>query len=628
MCGICGLIGSDGAPDATLADAMNAAIVHRGPDDGSVNVFGRCALAHRRLRVIDLETGFQPVSNETGTIHAVFNGELYEFRRLRAELLAAGHELRGTGDTAVLPHLYEEHGLGFAERLHGMYALALWDAPRERLVLVRDRLGKKPLLWTLLPDGSLAFASELKALLRLPQLERRVDPAALDAYLALGYVPGPATALTRVHKVPPGHLLVWEGGEPRVERYWAPRVDETERTDEEWLALVRETVTAAVRRRLVADVPLGALLSGGIDSSVVVALMAQASSDPVRTFSVGFRDSRYDERALARAVAERWATEHEELLLEPDATEALPRLAEVLDEPFADSSILPTYLVSELARRHVTVALAGDGGDESFGGYERYRAVALARALARVPRPALELAARGARALPSGRTEMRSPAFRAARFLESAAVDPASRYGRLMELFPPELRRELWSDEVLAQLGEPAPAADLLGPPRAAAIRGLQLLDLETYLPGDLLVKADLASMAASLELRAPLLDHTVVELGLSLPNRLKASRTRGKLALRRAFAADLPPQVLDAPKRGFGVPIARWLREDMRELARDTLLDGTARGRGWFRTGTVERLLHDHLAGRADHGARLWGLLALELWQRTHVDRAPAAVD
>ncbi|HVM69432.1 MAG TPA: asparagine synthase (glutamine-hydrolyzing) [Gaiellaceae bacterium] len=621
MCGICGLIGPDGAPDAALADAMNAAIVHRGPDDGSVDVFGRCALAHRRLRVLDLETGFQPVANETGTVHAVFNGELYEFRRLREELAAQGHELRGTGDTVVLPHLYEEHGLGFAERLHGMYALALWDAPRERLVLVRDRLGKKPLLWTLLPDGALAFASELKALLRLPQLERRVDPAALDAYLALGYVPGPRTALAGVHKVPPGHLLVWEGGEPRVERYWAPRVDETERSDEEWLALVRETVTAAVRRRLVADVPLGALLSGGMDSSVVVAAMAQASPEPVRTFSVGFRDPRYDERPLARAVAERWGTRHEELLLEPDATEVLPRLAEILDEPFADSSILPTHLVSELARRHVTVALAGDGGDESFGGYERYRAVALARALERVPRPALGLAARGARALPSGRTEMRSPAFRAARFLETAALDPAARYGRLMELFPAALRRELWADEVLAQLGAPAPAAELLGPPRAPGIRGLQLLDLETYLPGDLLVKADLASMAASLELRAPLLDHEVVELGLSLPDRLKASRTRGKLALRRAFAAELPPQVLDAPKRGFGVPIARWLREDLRELARDALLDDAARARGWFRPGAVERLLREHADGVVDHGARLWALLMLELWQRTHLD-------
>jgi len=621
MCGICGLIGPDGAPDAALADAMNAAIVHRGPDDGSVDVFGRCALAHRRLRVLDLETGFQPVANETGTVHAVFNGELYEFRRLREELAAQGHELRGTGDTVVLPHLYEEHGLAFAQRLHGMYALALWDAPRERLVLVRDRLGKKPLLWTLLPDGALAFASELKALLRLPQLERRVDPAALDAYLALGYVPGPRTALAGVHKVPPGHLLVWEGGEPRVERYWAPRVDETERSDEEWLALVRETVTAAVRRRLVADVPLGALLSGGMDSSVVVAAMAQASPEPVRTFSVGFRDPRYDERPLARAVAERWGTRHEELLLEPDATEVLPRLAEILDEPFADSSILPTHLVSELARRHVTVALAGDGGDESFGGYERYRAVALARALERVPRPALGLAARGARALPSGRTEMRSPAFRAARFLETAALDPAARYGRLMELFPAALRRELWADEVLAQLGAPAPAAELLGPPRAPGIRGLQLLDLETYLPGDLLVKADLASMAASLELRAPLLDHEVVELGLSLPDRLKASRTRGKLALRRAFAAELPPQVLDAPKRGFGVPIARWLREDLRELARDALLDDAARARGWFRPGAVERLLREHADGVVDHGARLWALLMLELWQRTHLD-------
>ena len=628
MCGICGLIGANGAGDPALVEVMNAAIVHRGPDDGSVDAFGRCALAHRRLSVIDIESGFQPVANESGTVQAVFNGELYEFARLREELTAGGHELRGTGDTPVIPHLYEEHGLGFAERLHGMFAVALWDAPRERLVLVRDRLGKKPLLYTVLDDGSFAFASELKALLRIPELRDDVDLGALDAYLSLGYVPGADTALRHVRRVPPGHLLVWEDGEARLERYWRPRIDETRRTDAEWLELVRETVGAAVRRRLVADVPLGALLSGGIDSSVVVALMAQASREPVRTFSVGFSDPRYDERALARAVAERWGTRHEELLLEPDAAETLPRLAAILDEPFADSSALPTFLVSEHARRHVTVALSGDGGDESFGGYERYRAVALARALERVPRAALGLAARAARRLPGGRTEMRSAPFRGARLLETAAVEPAMRYGRLMEIFSAGLRAELWEPDVLAEIGAPRPAAELLGPRRGGGIRGLQLLDLETYLPGDLLVKADLTSMAASLELRAPLLDHQVVELGLSLPDHFKASRTRGKLALRRAFAAELPAEILQAPKRGFGVPVARWFREDLRELARDALLDERARSRRLIRREVVERLLREHADGRVDHGARLWTLLMLELWQRTHLDaRRPAAV-
>jgi asparagine synthase (glutamine-hydrolysing) len=523
----------------------------------------------------------------------------------------------------VIPHLYEEYGLAFARRLDGMFALALWDGLRERLVLVRDRLGKKPLLWAVLPDGSFAFASELKSLLCLPQLSRELDPRALDAYLSLGYVPGAETALRAVRRVPPGHLLVWEGGEARVEPYWSPQIDETRRSDEEWLELVRGTVTAAVRRRLVADVPLGALLSGGIDSSVVVALMAQASTEPVRTFSVGFNDRRYDERDLARGVAARWGTHHEELLLDPEATEILPRLAAILDEPFADSSALPTYLVSEHARRHVTVALTGDGGDESFGGYERYRAVALARALERMPRPALHVAARGARALPSGRTEQRSSAFRAARFLETATLAPAARYGRLMEIFPAHTRAALWTDEVLAQLGQPRAAAELLGPPPSSGVRGLQLVDLETYLPGDLLVKTDLTSMATSLELRAPLLDRAVVELGLSLPNRLKTSRTQGKLALRRAFAAELPPDVARARKRGFGVPVSRWFREDLRDLVRDALLDDRARARGWFRVDAVERLLHEHATGASDHGARLWALLMLELWQRTHLDPA-----
>ena len=588
---------------------MRGAIVHRGPDEGSTDAFGRCVLGHQRLKVIDLDTGYQPVSNEAGDVVAVFNGEAYNFRALRDEL--GGHEIRGTGDTPVLPHLYEESGSRFVERLHGMFALALWDASRERLVLARDRLGKKPLLWMRLPDGTLAFASELKALLRLPGLPRDVDLAAVDAFLALQYVPADATALRGVRKVPPGHILVVEGESERLERYWTPAPAEASSSEDEWLERVRSSVGEAVRKRLVADVPLGALLSGGIDSSIVVALMAQASARPVRTFTVGFADARYDERRYARAVADRYGTVHHELAIEEDVASTLPRLAAAYDEPLGDEAAFPTFLIAEQARRHVTVALAGNNGNEAFAGYERYIAHGLAQ---RVPGPAARVGAAALWRVPAARREPRSPLFRAARFLDVAGSTPRERYGRLMEVFPLELRRKLWSDAS-------RPRAVQLEPPRPD-IAGLQLLDLRTYLPGDLLLKADIASMAHSLELRSPLLDHEVVELGLALPDRLKARGREGKVALRRAFAAELPPEVAERGKTGFGVPLGRWFREDLRELTRDVL----STDRGWFRRDTVIGLLDEHESGRRDHGHRLWCLLMLELWVREHVE-APTLV-
>jgi asparagine synthase (glutamine-hydrolysing) len=609
VCGIAGLYSADGVPNPQLVDAMRAAIVHRGPDEGSTDAFGPCVLGHQRLRVIDLETGYQPVTNETGDVVVVFNGEAYNFGALREEL--AGHEIRGTGDTPVLPHLYEESGPRFVERLHGMFALALWDSARERLVLARDRLGKKPLLWTRLPDGTLAFASELKALLRLPGVSRDVDLEAIDAYLALQYVPGDQTALRRVQKLPPGHVLVAERGGITVERYWRPEPAEPSTSDEEWLERVRATVAEAVRKRLVADVPLGALLSGGIDSSIVVALMAQASSQPVRTFTVGFSDERYDERAYAGAVAERYGTVHEELELEEDIAATLPRLAAAYDEPLGDEAAFPTFLIAEQARRHVTVALGGDGGDEAFAGYERYIAHRLA---GRVPGVVARAGAGAVRVLPGARGEPRSPLFRAARLLDAAAAPASDRYTRLMEVFPLELRRELWA--------EPGAAREVRLDPLGPGITGLQLLDIDTYLPGDLLLKADIASMAHSLELRSPFLDHEVVTLGLALPDSLKTSGREGKVALRRAFAGDLPPEVAARGKAGFGVPLGRWFREDLREVAGNLLTTD----RGWFRQETVQRLLSDHRSGRADHGHRLWCLLMLELWVREHVE-APVLV-
>jgi asparagine synthase (glutamine-hydrolysing) len=609
VCGIAGLYSPTARPNPELVDAMRTAILHRGPDDGSTDAFGHCVLGHQRLKVIDLETGYQPVANEAGDVVAVFNGEIYNFAALREEL--RGHELRGTGDTPVLPHLYEESGPLFADRLHGMFALALWDASRERLVLVRDRLGKKPLLYTRLADGTFAFASEVKALLRLPGVSRELDLQAVDAYLALQYIPGDGTALRGIRKVPPGHVLVVEGDAERLERYWQLAPAEPSGSEEEWLERVRTTVGEAVRKRLVADVPLGALLSGGIDSSIVVALMAQASPEPVRTFTVGFADERYDERAYARAVAERYGTVHEELEVVEDVAGTLPRLAAAYDEPLGDEAAFPTFLIAEQARRHVTVALAGDGGDEAFAGYERYIAHGLAE---RVPGLAARTGAAAVRLVPSARREPRSTLFRAARFLDVAGTPSRERYARLMEVFPLELRRELWLD--------PRHAEPVRLEPRGEGIAALQLLDAATYLPGDLLLKADIASMAHSLELRSPFLDHEVMALGLALPDRLKTRGREGKVALRRAFAAELPPQVAERGKTGFGVPLGRWFRADLRELSRDVL----TRDRGWFRADTVTRLLDEHESGRADHGHRLWCLLMLELWVREHVE-APVLV-
>jgi len=597
---------------------MRARIRHRGPDQGSADAFGACVLGHQRLQVIDPEQGYQPVANEAGDVVAVFNGELYNFGELREELAASGHEVRGRGDTPVIPHLYEAYGPRFVERLDGMFAIALWDAPRQRLVLARDRLGKKPLVWTMLPDGTFAFASELKALHGLPGFRRDPDLAALDAYLALQYVPGARTGLRGVHRLEPGSLLVLEGGgTPTIERYWEPQPAGGVASEEEWLARVHDGVTTAVRKRLVSDVPLGALLSGGIDSAIVVALMAQASTEAVRTFTVGFGDERYDERPYARAVAERWSTRHEEIVLEPDAAATLPLLAAAFDEPLGDEAALPLFLICEAARREVTVALVGDGGDESFAGYERYAAMGMAD---RVPAVVAAAGGRLLRGLP-GRGERRSALSRATRFLDAAAVPRAERYGQLMQVFSLDERAALWTDEAKVEIGPLASTGFLLGPPPGDGVTGLQLLDVATYLPGDLLPKSDIASMAHSLELRSPLLDHRVVELGLSLPPALKQRGRQGKVALRRAFADDLPALVAARGKTGFGVPLARWFREELRPLARELLLDERARSRGWFDPRAVERLLDDHLAARADNGHRLWTLTMLELWQRTYVD-------
>jgi asparagine synthase (glutamine-hydrolysing) len=616
MCGICGIASSHGHADLDRIAAMSATLVHRGPDSFGEYVDGPVAIAARRLSIIDLETGDQPIANEDGTIHVVQNGELYNYRELRRELERAGHRFRTSGDTEVLLHLYEEYGDAFAARLRGMFAVAIWDARRRRLVLARDRFGIKPLYYRDV-DGELWFASELRA---LPRGE--IDLDALEAFLAFNSIPAPLTIFREVRKLPAGHVLSWEDGKVRLERFARPAPAVEERNDEEaeLVEELRARLRDSVRAHLVSDVPVGVLLSGGVDSSLLAALAAEESSEPVRTFSIGFEERSFDELADARRVAERYGTQHRELVLRPDAALLLPALAEAFDEPFADSSALPTYLVSQLAASDVKVALSGEGGDELFGGYYTYTADLLAArvgGLARAARPLVER-------LPSSDTRA-SFDYRAKRFVRAAHLPALERHHGWKEIFSPELRAELTGrrngfdpvDVLRARYAETAGAEELAR---------LQDVDLGVYLVDDLLVKTDRASMAHSLEARVPYLDTAVTNLALALPTRHKVRALAKKVLLRKAAEPLLPPEIVHGKKRGFSIPAAAWLRGELEPFARDTLAPDRLRRQGFFKPETVVRVLDDHVSGREDLSRQLWGLLAFTLWHERHVERAPTA--
>jgi asparagine synthase (glutamine-hydrolysing) len=616
VCGICGIASLAGPVDPERLARMSATLVHRGPDSDGSFVDGPIALAARRLAIIDLQTGDQPIANEDSTIHVVQNGELYNYRELRAGLERAGHRFRTHGDTEVLVHLYEEHGLEFAHRLRGMFAVALWDAPRRRLVLARDRFGIKPLYyWT--SGGELEFASELRA---LPRGE--IDLDALEAFLAFNSIPAPLTIFRETRKLSPGHLLVWENGDRRIERFARPApvaASELRGGDEaELIEELRARLRDSVRAHLVSDVPVGVLLSGGIDSSALAALAAGESSEPVRTFSIGFEERSFDELGDARLVAERYGTQHRELVLRPDAALLLPALAEAFDEPFADSSALPTYLVSHLAAEDVKVALSGEGGDELFGGYYTYVADLLAlRAggVARIARPLVER-------LPSSSARA-SFDYKAKRFVRAAYLPPLERHHAWKEIFSPEARAELTGrrhgfdpvDLYRTRFAE-TEDADLLA--------RLQDVDLGVYLVDDLLVKTDRASMAHSLEARVPYLDPLVTNLALALPTRHRVRGFRKKVLLRKAVAPLLPKEIVRGKKRGFSIPAAAWLRGELEPFARETLAPETLRRQGFFEPQAVTRLLDDHVAGKEDLSRQLWGLLAFTLWHERHVEREP----
>jgi asparagine synthase (glutamine-hydrolysing) len=619
MCGICGVARAEGRAEVETVARMNARLVHRGPDSDGAFADGGVALAMRRLSIIDLEGGDQPIANEDGTVTVVQNGEIYNYRELRAELERRGHRFATASDTEVLVHLYEEHGDGFAERLRGMFALALWDGRERRLLLARDRFGIKPLYYRL-AGGRLSFASELKALREDPELSREVDPRAVAAYLSFNSIPAPLTIFAEARKLPAGTLLAWRAGRAEQSRYARPAPVEAaaarRRPERALAAELRETLRGSVRAHLVADVPVGVLLSGGVDSAGIVALAAGELAEPVRTFSVGFEESSFDELGRARLVAERYRTEHHEIVLRPDAVELFGKLVEAFDEPFGDSSALPTYLVSELAAGEVKVALSGEGGDELFGGYYTYVADLLAPRvgrLAALAAPLIEL-------LPSSDAKA-SFDYKAKRFARAARLPPLERHHAWKEIFP---RRQQ-----AAMLGGRDPGWDPLDLHReryaetagAEPLARLQDVDLGIYLVDDLLVKTDRASMAHSLELRVPFLDNEVAATALGLATPLKVRGTAKKRLLRRALAPLLPRQVLRGPKQGFSIPVAAWLRGPLRPFAREVLSAEALSRHGWLDPAAVGALLDRHCAGREDLSRQLWGLIAFTLWLDRHAN-------
>ena len=616
MCGICGLVAlhERARPDVEALARMNAELTHRGPDSAGSITSGAAALAMRRLSIIDLPGGDQPIANEDGSVVVVLNGEIYNYRELRDDLRRRGHEFRTASDTEVLVHLYEERGDAFVADLRGMFAFALWDSRRARLLAARDRFGIKPLVYGEF-GGTLAFASDLKSLAHAPGFDRTVDIDAVEAFLAFNSVPGPLTIYHGARKLLPGHLLVCEDGRIRTERYANPKprpADELRREGEGDLAAeLLETLRGSVRAHLVADVPVGVLLSGGIDSSALAALAAEESSARVSTFSIGFEERSFDELGNARQVAHRYGTDHHELILRPDAWELIPDVMRAFDEPFGDSSALPTYLVARLAAGHVKVALSGEGSDELFGGYYTYVADLLAPRVGPVAaalRPAIDR-------LPAS-TRRVSLEYKAKRFARGGGLPPLEAHHAWKEIFSEDARAELLGSRR-------AGVADPLGVYRerfgetegAEPLARLQDVDTAIYLVDDLLTKTDRASMAHSLEARVPFLDAEVASFAHALPTSMKVRRLAKKRRLRQAVAPLLPEAIVRGRKRGFSIPAAAWLRGELQPLARDVLAPETVSRQGFFDPVAVTRVLDRHVSGREDLSRQLWGLMSFGLW-------------
>jgi asparagine synthase (glutamine-hydrolysing) len=605
---------------------LTTTLAHRGPDADGFLWDAGAALGHRRLSIIDLSTGDQPIYNEDHTKAVVFNGEIYNFRAVRAELEQRGHRFSTASDTEVIVHAWEEYGDACVSRLRGMFAIAAWDLSRRRLLLARDAVGKKPLYYV--HDGErLLFASELKALLCDPSVKRSVSLEALDDYLTFGAVPAPRTIYSEVHQLPPAHCLVWEDGRVRLTEYWdlSYRPGPPRREDE-YLEQFGAIFDEAVRLRMISDVPLGAFLSGGVDSSAVVASMAAQSAKPVITTTIAFRDEAFNEAPHARAVAEALGTDHTEMVVEAKAAEILPTLVWHLDEPFADSSALPTFYVARAARQRVTVALSGDGGDEVFAGYEwRYGLNMLeARVRRAIPGP-VRRGLLGPLSAVWPKADRLPRPLRWKFFLRNMGLDAEEAYFHDMSVFTPLDKWGLWSDEMRHALNgyDPFPAFrrhfDRVR--EADHLNRLLYVDLKTWLPNDILVKMDRMAMASSLEVRSPLLDQKVIEFAAGLPPDLKLHQGTSKYLLKRHAERRVPASAIHRPKMGFSIPLAAWLRGGLRDLAEDLLLSDRARGRGYFEPGRIRAMWSRHQASRQDHSHQLWALMMLELWHRQFLD-------
>ena len=636
MCGIVGIADSTGIPvSENDLRKMGGALVHRGPDDdgyycsphrdSSNRRRSSVGLGMRRLSIIDLNTGKQPIHNEDQSVWVVFNGQIYNYPQLREELESKGHRFYTRSDTEVIVHAYEEYGCDVPEYLHGMFAIALWDSNRELLLLARDRVGKKPLLYSV-TGNKLIFASEFQSILQHPDLSKEVNPEAINSYLSFMCVPAPMTAFAAIRKLEPAHSLVWQNGAIQIQRYWSLDFSKKTKLDEQEAAdRALELLRDAVRARLMSDVPLGAFLSGGIDSSAVVALMSELSTEKVKTFAIGFEEQDFSETEHARRIAERFGTDHHEFVVKPDALEVLPTLVRHYGEPYADSSAIPTYYLSKMTRNHVTVALTGDGGDECFAGYERYSAMRIAEHYNRIPRFVREKALTSAiSSLPPARVT-RSTYGRARRLLSTLGLPRGQRYLKLVAGFDEDFKSELCTDEFIASSVKGSALTYMQrwfsGNGEFDIVDRLMMADTNNYLPNDLLVKVDIASMAVSLEARAPFLDHRIMEFAASLPTSYKLRGLTNKYLLKRALKGLVPKENLFRRKMGFGVPISDWFRSKLSGFLSETILSSSATNRGYFKTEIVRHLVEHHVEGRRDYAPQLWTLLMLELWHREFID-------
>ncbi len=626
MCGIAGFISRDrGAslePREALLDRMCRIIAYRGPDEQGMVVRGRAALGMRRLSIIDLEGGQQPIYTEDGNLAIVFNGEIYNFQELRAELEGLGHRFRSKSDTEVVVHAFEEYGIDCLEKLRGMFAFAIWNFREETLFIARDRVGKKPLFFYQIPNGDFVFGSELKTLLVHGGVTRTIDKSALDAYLTFGYVPEEFCIFEGVSKLPPGHYLVLKNGDASVRQYWDFKfdADEPEQSEEYYVRTLREKLEDAVRVRMISDVPLGAFLSGGVDSSTVVAYMSKLSDKPVKTFSIGFNEDSFDELKYARVAAKHFGTEHHEFVVTPDLVETIDELVWHFDEPFADSSALPTFMVSKLAREYVTVILSGDGGDELFGGYTRYVTNQSRDVFGRLPK--------GIRTQVLQKLSTRLPHGAPGKnYLYNIGLAAEDRYIDSISHFNGPRRQALYATAYAEELNGTFGVGEKLYRKLADAVDGgsaidkLLYLDSKTYLPGDILTKVDRMSMANSLEARVPLLDHKLIEFVMTIPSRLKMNGSVSKYILKKAMEGTVPNEILHRSKQGFGVPIGEWIKQQLRERIVSDLRDPRSRKRGYFDEKYIETLLDEHQRNRRDRSHELWMLWMLELWHRRFVD-------